>query len=125
MGEIVLFASRGCFYLKLDKINFFFFILHISVRYFQYLHDEPHTSKNMQGMKDTQHNIGHYRPEVLFIQELRAKKEWAKMALRTLIKFCKKQPSNCKMKSCSQCCSIGGKNLFLRPLRRDYQYLPK
>jgi len=80
----------------------------------------------MQGMKDTQYNIGHYRPEVLFIQELRAKKEWAIMALRTFIKSCKKQPTNCKIKRCSLCCRIReDKNLFLRPLRRDNQYLPK
>lgn len=110
--------------MKLNKTNFLFFILHIYVQYLQDLYDESHYSKNMPCVRDVQYNTGHYRPEVRSLEELRAKKEWTKTTCRNFLKFCKKRPPNCKMKSCSQCCSIKeNKNLFLRPLRRNHQYL--
>ncbi len=125
-GENCPICSRGCLDLKLDEINFFFFTLRIFVQYLQDLYDEWYSSKNILYVRDVQYNIGYYRPEVRSLLELRAEKEWAIMACRNFLKFCKKQPPNCKMKSCSQCCSIGkNKNFFLRLLRRDYKYLPK
>lgn len=36
------------------------------------------------------------------------------MSLQTFIKPCKKRPKNCKLKNCSECCSIReNENLFL------------
>jgi neutral trehalase len=116
----------GALMMKLNKTNFLFFILHIYVQYLQDLCNELNSAKNMQDMRDVQYSIAYYRPEVRSLLELRAKKKWTKMACRNFLKFCKKQPPNCKMKSCSQCCSVKeNKNIFLRSLRRDYQYLPK